>query len=65
MATECERLTDRFNAMRNNGLVDVKFFLRNTDDATKDAVCAEVNAMLDAVDAGECVKLEFNDSYHS
>ncbi len=63
MATnECERLTTRFAEMRNQGLVNVKFLLRNTDEAVVEQVCGEVNAMLDAYENGDYEELKFNDS---
>ena len=58
---ESLKLSDRCNEMARAGLVDVKFLLRDTSDATKEIVCGEVNAMLDALDRGEAVGFAFND----
>lgn len=62
VVNECDRLAARFKAMEEDGLVDVKFLLRNTDDATSEQVCGEVNAMLDAFEGGDAVPLDFKDS---
>ena len=58
-------LVKRFKAMEGNGLVDVKFLLRNPDEATGEQVCREVNDLLDAVERGESVPLDFKDSRRS
>jgi hypothetical protein len=63
MQTECESLAVHFEKMAANGLVDVKFFLRNLDEATAQSVCHEVRKMYEAVDAGACAPLVFNDSH--
>jgi hypothetical protein len=62
MSDECTKLADRFVELKKRGLVDVKFFLRKTEEVTKDVVCAEVNALLDAFDNGERTRLHFGDS---
>jgi hypothetical protein len=62
MATECEKLANRFKAMEGQGLVDVKFLLRNTDEATTEEVCLEVGDMLDAFEQGNAVPLDFKDA---
>jgi len=62
MGNEQEMLVKRFTALRDLGLVDVKFLLRNADEATSEQVCREVNDMLDAFDRGESVLLDFKDS---
>lgn len=62
VSSECQKLTDRFTAMKDQGLVDVKFLLRNTDEAIVEQVCREVNDMLNAYDRGEHEELKFNDS---
>ena len=61
MSSECEALTARFSAMRTQGLVDVKFLLQNTDEATADQVCSEVIGMLSALDQGDFIPLNFAD----
>ena len=62
MTSECDMLSNRFNEMERQGLVDVKFLLRNTDEATMETVCHEVNDMLGAWDRGDCAPLDFKDS---
>ena len=62
MRTECAKLADRFVQMEGQGLVDVKFLLRNTDEATAEDVCREVTDMLDAFERNEAVKLDFKDA---
>jgi len=42
--------------------VDVKFFVRNLDEATTEQVCAEVNALYAALDSGNAENLDFGDS---
>ncbi len=62
MASVCEELSGRFEAMKQSGLKDVKFLFRNTDDFTEEMYCDEVMAMLDAYEAGECEELAVDDS---
>ena len=62
MHQECNTLAARFDKMAAAGLQDVKFFVRNMDEATTEAVCKEVNALYSAVDRGEEVPLDFRDS---
>jgi hypothetical protein len=61
MASEQETLVKRFKALESEGLVDVKFLLRNADEATTEQVCREVNDFMDAYDRGESVPLSFKD----
>jgi hypothetical protein len=60
---ECDRLSQRFAQKRAEGLVDVKFFVRNHDEATVESVCREVNRLYDAVELGEAEDLDFKDSH--
>lgn len=61
--SERDRLADRFGEMaRKEGLVDVKFLLKPSDEATAEGVCEEINALLDAVAGGSCAPLDFKDS---
>jgi hypothetical protein len=59
--TECQKLSDRFAEKAAGGLVDVKFFVRNPDEAVHEQVCKEVNRLYEAVDRGDVVDLDFND----
>jgi hypothetical protein len=54
-------LADRYHRMKTEGLVDVKFLLRNRDEATVEQVKREVKAMYDALDRGDSKVLDFND----
>lgn len=46
--TERHDLTRRFNEMKeNDGLLDMKFFLGDTSEATVEQVCGDVNHVLD------------------
>lgn len=57
--SEREKLAARYETMKAAGLVDVKFFLRNTGEATTEQVCREVNAMYDALNRGAYKPLSF------
>ncbi len=59
---ESAKLSERCEEMARGGLVDVKFLLRDTPDATTEIVCGEVNAMLDCLERGEGVEFAFNDA---
>lgn len=48
--TECDTLAASVQTMVGEGLVDMKFFVRNTDEASTETVCAEVNALFEAID---------------
>lgn len=42
------KLSTQVENLKRKGLVDVKFLLRNTDEATSDSVCAEIERMMEA-----------------
>lgn len=46
-------LRETFKKKVGDGLVDMKFHLGNVDEATVEGVCAEVNAMFDAIPRGD------------
>ncbi|WP_373486684.1 hypothetical protein [Blastomonas sp.] len=55
-----DTLAKRYKAMaETDGLVDVKFYLRNTEEATTEQVCREVCAMYEALDNSESKPLVF------
>ena len=58
---KCTELQNRFDEMKAEGLVNVKFFLHNTDDAVLEEVCSEVLAMLDAEASGDALEFSFHD----
>ena len=62
-ADQCATLADRFERMAAEGLVDVKFFLRNLDEAASEMVCKEVNRLYEALENKEAVPLNFKDTY--
>jgi hypothetical protein len=51
-------LAARYDNMKAAGLVDVKYLLSNTREATTEQVCVEVNAMYDALERNECKPFE-------
>lgn len=62
MPTECNQLTERFEAKASQGVVDVKFFIKNIEEATTHVICAEIAALLDARERGDVVTLNFGDA---
>lgn len=60
--TDCLSLAGRFKGLASRGLVDVKFYVRNLDEAVTELVCAEVNALYTAREAGKTKVLDFKDS---
>jgi hypothetical protein len=62
MTSACEKLAARFDGLKRDGLQDVKLFFHNTDEVTRETVCAEVDEMLGAYAAGDFVDLVFDDS---
>ena len=60
--TEYKKLAARFEKKAADGLVDVKFFLRNPDEATTELVCREANLLYEAVERGEDEVLDFKDA---
>ncbi len=59
--TACKTLADRFEGKREQGLRDVKFFLRNQAEAGASQVCDAVNGLYAAMDAGRAKRLDFGD----
>ena len=56
--TERQKLSERFQTMKaQHGLADMKFHLGKVNETTTEAVCAEVNRLLDNVAAGKVQKL--------
>lgn len=48
-----DKLAAKYNDMKAAGLVDVKYLLSNTGEATSEQVCGEVNAMYLALERSE------------
>lgn len=61
METQSNLLAARFEKMAADGLLDVKFFVRNQDEASTESVCEEVNRLYGAVERGEETVLDFRD----
>ena len=59
--SERETLAARYENMAANGLVDVKFFLRNGAEAAGEHVCREDHAIYEALDRNEFKPLVFGD----
>ena len=56
--TEREKLAERFQKMKaQDGLVDMKFHLGQVSETTTEAVCAEVNRLLDNLETGKVQEL--------
>jgi hypothetical protein len=55
--TERQRLEQRFQSMKAQGLQDMKFHLGRVSEATTEEVYAEVNRLLDNVEAGRVQEL--------
>ncbi|MGN6364433.1 hypothetical protein [Asticcacaulis taihuensis] len=60
---ECAKLAATYEAKKAAGLVDVKFFLRNTDEVLGEEICAEVNRLDEAIANGDFVPLVFDDRH--
>ncbi|WP_135212332.1 hypothetical protein [Vitreimonas flagellata] len=60
--TECQKLAAIFARKRDeDGLLDVKFFFQSLSETTAEEVCAEVNSLYAAVEAGKVKPLDFGD----
>lgn len=55
----CKTLADHLEQKRAEGLVDIKFYLANTDEAAFDKVCGEVLALYDALEKKGSTALGF------
>ena len=60
--TVCNPLANLFAGKREEGLLDVKFYLTAASEATFEQVCDEVSNLYSAVARGACETLDFNDS---
>ena len=58
MTTEQQTLVARFQAMKANGLKDLKFFFGQVSESTVDDFCEEVNRLYKLVDEGKCTKID-------
>ncbi len=62
MKSECRALSERFAELPVGKLLDVKFFIKNTDEATPDMVLEEIHSLLDAREKGFSTPLSFGDA---
>jgi len=62
MVSEFGALSERFKQLDVGTVLDVKFFLRNTDDATPDVIFDEVGRMLTGRELGNTQALSFDDA---
>jgi hypothetical protein len=56
--TEEQRFMARFEQERSNGLVDMKFMVRDGDSLTREEFFGAVNRIDDAIAAGQCTHRE-------
>lgn len=59
--TSCSVLASSFAEKAANGLIDIKFYLQNRDEAGVEDVCMEVNGLYGAVTAGRAEPLNLGD----
>lgn len=59
--TESEKLASFYEKKARDGLLDVKFYLRNLDDSGTEEVCRDVNALYEAAENGAIEVLDFGD----
>lgn len=61
--TPRSRLSELYAEKRKAGLVSVKFFIGNVDEASFEDVAEDVLKLEEAVQRGECRPLRFNDKH--
>lgn len=59
----CEKVAALYARKKEQGLVDVKFFVDDTRKATTEAVCVEVLRLEEAIEVGNFEQLVFNDRH--
>ena len=57
----CQPLSDHLAERKANGLVDIKFFLKDEANPTVHSACAEAGALFDAIERGRVKPFEFRD----
>ncbi len=58
----CKPLADHLTARKNNGLVDIKFYVHAESTASIPKVCAEAAALFDEIEAGKVEPFVFKDA---
>lgn len=61
-APAVQAFEQRFEELRRQGLVDMKFFVGEVSDATTEDFCAEFLRLDQLICDGECQPLDFGDS---
>lgn len=62
--TAVQQFEQRFEELREQGLVDMKFFVGEVSDATAEDFCAEFLRMDKLIQDGKSQVLDFQDSTH-
>ena len=57
----CDAVAALYKQKKNNGLIDVKFFVDDAYKATREVVCREVLRLEEAITNGDYEDLVFND----
>lgn len=57
----CQDLANRFKTKAAAGLLDVKFYIQNREEAGPEEVCHEVVGLYEAIDAGKAEALDLGD----
>jgi len=57
----CKSLADHLAERKANGLVDIKFYIHNGSAATTQKVCAEAEALFEAIDCGAIEAFQLTD----
>ncbi len=56
MSAKAELLQQRYEKLKEEGLIDIKFAFGSLSEATLDEVCGSINAALDAVERKDYVE---------
>lgn len=59
----CKPLADHLAERKSNGLVDIKFYVHNSGDASVKKVCAEATAVFEAIGRGRTEPFKFGDRH--
>ena len=59
----CDQLAALYKGKAARGLIDVKFFVRGMDAASKEVICEEALRLEEAVERGDVVPLDFADRH--
>jgi hypothetical protein len=59
--TAVKAFAERFEVLKDEGLVDMKFFVGEVSESTHESFCKEVNEIDRLVNNGEATLFSFND----